>query len=65
MGGFSYNNLLKEETEAMELWIRTGCVCQDYLDRVLGEQSEGISPFLKGRGLERVITKQQGLSLDL
>ena len=45
------------EVEAMELWIRTGCVTADYMKRVLGEQSKGIIVEPKGeKNLEKLAT---------
>ena len=35
----------KRIVEEMDLWIRTGCVSQEYLRETLGDQSIAISPF--------------------
>jgi hypothetical protein len=33
----------KEDVEEMNFYLKTGCVHQEYLDKVLGDQSIGIS----------------------
>ncbi len=35
----------KEEINEMEFWIKTGCVHDEYLKKVLGDQSIGINAF--------------------
>jgi hypothetical protein len=41
----------KEEIREMEFYLKTGCVHEDYLKRVRGDISLGVSAF-PGKGLE-------------
>ena len=37
----------EEELEALDLWIRTGCVTTEYMEKTLGDPSVTVSPRIK------------------
>lgn len=42
----------REDTEAMRTYLESGRVSQEYLESVLGDQSETVSVFPRDTGIE-------------